>query len=142
MSEYKSKKYKDNEDNTEVIAKQLDKEGSFVVTKTARHGTYQYIFLNKEFQSRFSLITEENKTYDFSDALRALEQGKRIHRLNWNGNNQWVILINPGNAMHTSTEGSFDMQKCFGLKNAQNKMQPGWIPSTGDLLAKDWVIKE
>jgi hypothetical protein len=75
---------------------------------------------------------------DFGDALRALKAHHRVARAGWNGKDQYVTLIPAGNAMFQG----YDMQDCFGLKNAQNKMQPGWVPSIGDCMATDWRIVE
>lgn len=77
---------------------------------------------------------------DFSDALMWLKEGKRVARAGWNGAGQWVVLIDPGNAMYTKSGASAPMQPCLGLKNAQGNMQPGWVPSMGDLLATDWRV--
>lgn len=77
---------------------------------------------------------------DFSDALMWLKEGKRVQRAGWNGAGQWVVLIDPGNAMYTKGGASAPMQPCLGLKNAQGNMQPGWVPSMGDLMAEDWQV--
>ena len=139
MNYYLPNTYADKDNGAEVIARKVDND-TFVVTKTVGNETYQKEWTESEFFSNYRLILTRLTTYDFSDALKALKEGKRIQRINWNSNNQWVVMIDPGNAMHVSTAGAFDMQKCFGLKNAQGKMQPGWIPSIGDLLAVDWVV--
>lgn len=76
----------------------------------------------------------------FSAALMWLKEGKRVARAGWNGAGQWVVLIDPGNAMYTKGGASAPMQPCLGLKNAQGNMQPGWLPSMGDLLATDWQV--
>ncbi len=77
---------------------------------------------------------------DFGDAIRALKEGKRVAREGWNGKGMWLVYIHPGNAMHTSMAGSFDMQPCIGMKTAQNVMQPGWLASQNDMLADDWMV--
>lgn len=77
---------------------------------------------------------------NFGEALEQLKAGNRVARAGWNGKGQWVALIHPGNAAHRSTGGVFDMLPCLGLKNAQGAMQPGWIPSQGDLFAEDWEV--
>lgn len=77
---------------------------------------------------------------DFSFALRMLKAGARMARAGWNGKDQWVVLIHPGNAMYTKGGASAPMQSCLGLKNAQGNMQPGWVPSMGDLMADDWQV--
>lgn len=75
---------------------------------------------------------------NFGEALEAVKSGARIYREGWNGTGQWVVLIDPGNAMYTKAGASAPMQPCLGLKNAQGNMQPGWVPSMGDLMATDW----
>jgi hypothetical protein len=79
---------------------------------------------------------------DFGIALQMLKDGYRIQREGWNGKGMWLVLIDPGNAMHTSAAGSFDMQPCIGMKTAQGVMQPGWLASQNDLLANDWSVVE
>ena len=77
---------------------------------------------------------------DIGEAIRALKAGARVARAGWNGKGMWLMLIHPGNAMHTSTAGAFDMQPCVGMKTADGKMQPGWLASQVDLLANDWEV--
>jgi len=69
----------------------------------------------------------------FGEALEALKDGKRVCRDGWNGKGMWLVLIHPGNAMHTSMAGAFDMQPCIGMKTAQGVMQPGWLASQADM---------
>lgn len=75
----------------------------------------------------------------FGEAIEHLKAGDRVARAGWNGKNMWLVLIHPGNAMHTSPAGSFDMQPCIGMKTATNDMQPGWLASQADMLADDWT---
>lgn len=75
---------------------------------------------------------------NFGKALEALKEGRRVTRFGWNGKDMWLVLIHPGNAMHTSPAGGFRMQPCIGLKTAEGTMQPGWLASQSDLLAEDW----
>lgn len=88
----------------------------------------------------FKPDTIDMQAADFSDALMWLKEGKRVQRAGWNGAGQWVVLIDPGNAMYTKGGASAPMQPCLGLKNSQGNMQPGWVPSMGDLLADDWLV--
>lgn len=84
---------------------------------------------------------------DFSDALMWLKEGKRVQRAGWNGADQYVVLI-PGEYLARSAAGygfgeaigEFTFGNVLALKNAQNIMQPGWIPSMGDLMAEDWQV--
>lgn len=76
---------------------------------------------------------------DFSEALLVIKNGGKVARSGWNGKGQFVCVIPGGNAMYTKGGESAPMQDCIGLKNAQGNMQPGWVPSMGDLFAVDWV---
>jgi len=75
-------------------------------------------------------------TMNFGEALSHLKQREKIARKGWNGKGQYVTLIPAGNARFQH----YPMQDCFGLKNAQGNMQPGWVPSVGDCLAEDWEV--
>jgi hypothetical protein len=79
---------------------------------------------------------------NFGRAIEELKVGQRVARQGWNGKGMWLVLIHPGNAMHTSAAGAFDMQPCIGMKTADGKMQPGWLASQADMLAEDWAIME
>ena len=92
------------------------------------------------FEEAYRAIEREGQALTFGDALHMLKLGKRIARTGWNGKGMWLVLIHPGNAMHTSAAGSFDMQPCIGMKTADGKMQPGWLCSQNDMLAEDWQI--
>lgn len=83
---------------------------------------------------------------DFSDALMWLKDGQPVMRRGWNGAGQYVILI-PGEHLARSAGygfgealGEYTFGSVLSLKNAQNIMQPGWVPSMGDLMANDWQI--
>lgn len=73
---------------------------------------------------------------DFSKALTCLKLGLKVCRNGWNGKGMYLTLIPAGNAMWQS----YDMQDCIGMKTADNKMQPGWLPSQVDMLAEDWEV--
>jgi len=73
---------------------------------------------------------------NFGEALEQLKQGNKVTRSGWNGKEMYVTKIPAGNAMYQG----YDMQDCFGLKTANNLMQPGWLPSQNDLFAEDWNV--
>jgi hypothetical protein len=76
----------------------------------------------------------------FGEVLEELKNGNRVARAGWNGKGMWLVLIHPGNAMHTNSAGAFDMQPCIGMKTADHKMQPGWLASQADMLSEDWEL--
>lgn len=89
---------------------------------------------------------------NFGQALEALKEGKKVARTNWNGKGQWVAMmpalyldksvINARTQKYIGTETDLDSQPYFVLWTAQSKWQPGWVPSTSDLLAEDWRTVE
>jgi hypothetical protein len=93
---------------------------------------------------------------DFSEALIELKKGFKLTRYGWNGKNQWVVMmpelylppfssqepgakVNDRTAKHIGVNTALYSQPYFVLKTAQDKWQPGWVPSTSDLLAEDWM---
>lgn len=102
------------------------------------------------------MIVEEPIMFSFSVALRALKNGKKVMRKGWNGKDQWLSVSNlitneveadnfwsKHNAdFARSNGGSALVAPCITLKNAQNQIVMGWVPSAGDLFADDWMIAE
>ncbi len=98
------------------------------------------------FASTYEAADIDLNAADFSDALMWLKEDKRVKRAGWNGAGQYVILI-PGDHLARSAGygfgeamGEFTFGDVLALKNAQNIMQPGWVPSMGDLMATDWQV--
>lgn len=93
------------------------------------------------------------KKLTFSDALVALKHGEKVARAGWNGKDQYVVaqakatttdaakIWNPHNKAHAEKLGGrIDVAPYCTLKTAQDTLVMGWVPSTGDLFAEDWVI--
>jgi hypothetical protein len=95
----------------------------------------------------------------FGLATEAMKKGFKVQRAGWNGKGQWVVLmpalylppynsqtpgakVNDRTARHIGVDTPLDSQPYFALWNAQGKWQPGWVPSTSDCLADDWMIVE
>ncbi len=94
---------------------------------------------------------------NFSSALEALNGGSRVSREGWNGKNQFVyktvgntvskdfipkFASLPDSVKEFLSEKGEDVvfQSSLTLYNAQGNMQPGWVPSQGDLFADDWGV--
>jgi hypothetical protein len=91
----------------------------------------------------------------FEEALQSVKQGSRIYRAGWNGKNQFLSLA-PGNSHLPAGSiwsrhgrefaellgGSIAVAPSLTLKNSQDQLVMGWVPSTGDLFAEDWVAEE
>ena len=72
----------------------------------------------------------------FGDALHYMRLGKRVARAGWNGKGLHVRVVYAGNAM----DHGDCMKDCFGICDGNGNIQPGWVASTGDLLANDWGV--
>lgn len=86
---------------------------------------------------------------DFSAALCWLKDGSKVARRGWNGAGQFVLAAGgydvdearPGSDYaRAGVEGKFTIKRHLDLRNAQGEMQPGWVPSQGDLFANDWYV--
>ena len=95
----------------------------------------------------------------FGEAIISSQEGNKIARKGWNGKNQFVVLmtglylppyntqgterkVNDRTAKWIGEDVPLDSQPYFALYNAQGKWQPGWVPSTSDCLADDWITLE
>ena len=99
------------------------------------------------------IVCVSHSSLSFGDALIALKQGKKVARSGWNGKDQYVVaqaqttttdaakIWNPHNKAHAEKlGGQIDVAPYCTLKTAQDTLAMGWVPSTGDLFANDWVI--
>lgn len=82
-------------------------------------------------------------TFSFSEAVKYLRRGMKVSRKGWNRKGQYVRMVDPYNdvAFQVIEKADIDgtLYPYFALKNAQNGFIP-WVPSTGDLLADDWIF--
>lgn len=101
----------------------------------------------------FEQAYQANGNLSFSAALEALKSGKQVARAGWNGKDQYVVaqaqattteaskIWNPHNKAYAEKiGGQIDVAPYCTLKTAQDTLAMGWVPSTGDLFANDWVI--
>ena len=101
----------------------------------------------------FEQAYKSNGHLSFSSALEALKAGRKVARSGWNGKDQYVVaqaqtttteaskIWNPHNKAHAEKiGGQIDVAPYCTLKTAQDTLAMGWVPSTGDLFAEDWLI--
>lgn len=137
-------------DADSAMLKIITPEGAMTVRKgdwVIKNALSEFYPCNPDiFAANYEAAFTDLSAADFSDALMWLKEGKRVQRAGWNGKGQYVILI-PGD--HLARSAGYGFGECIGeftfgsvlaLKNAQNVMQPGWVPSMGDLLASDWLV--
>lgn len=94
-------------------------------------------------------IISITESIDFSQALQAVKDGAQIARAGWNGAGQYVFLVKPPQSaapnepkyevnLDDRYESIDGLTPFLMLRNAQGNFCP-WVPSTGDLLAEDWI---
>lgn len=83
---------------------------------------------------------------DFSDAIKAVKNGKRISREGWNGKKQYVELAN--SISYIGADGVVVNCNHDAIGNkalafvGTSGVQIGWLASQADMLADDWQILE
>lgn len=95
----------------------------------------------------------------FEVALRKLKDGYMVARSGWNGKSQFVYqtvgntvskdfipkFASLPNSVKEFLEAKGEdvvFNSSLTLYNAAGQMQPGWVPSQGDLTAEDWEVVE
>lgn len=76
----------------------------------------------------------------FSEALWLMQRGERLSRAGWNGKDQWVQMVDGGLADLKNDPTPYEVRPHIALKTVQNSLIFGWVPSSGDMFAKDWRI--
>lgn len=91
---------------------------------------------------------------NFSDALNAIKEGKRLARAGWNGKGMWIALqpgsvISPehargGAAKGRAEEGASEIVILphIDMRAADGSIVVGWLASQSDILADDWGVVE
>lgn len=127
-----------------------------VVGQTETHVGVTHDFENNDRDYGISLEQFEQiyKPFypDFGWALQQLREGKKVARKGWNASGQWVVLmpalyldagvVNSRTTKHIGQGVDLDSQPYFTIFTAQKKWQPGWVPSTSDVLSLDWEVVE
>lgn len=86
---------------------------------------------------------------NFSQALAAIKEGKKVSRSGWNGKNMFVFLVqgstfkvNRPPLLGIYPEGTeVNYHSHVDMKTADNTIVP-WLVSQTDLLADDWGVVE
>lgn len=81
---------------------------------------------------------------DFTYALNALREGKKVSRSGWNGKGMWIALSTPrydgGDPGVIQIYPTMTLPYIF-MSTVQDDLVP-WLASQTDLLADDWGIAE
>ena len=80
----------------------------------------------------------------FGEALQLLEYGHSVFRTGWNGKGMFLYLV-PEDSYAAQTAiarkefGDFVPYGAYiAIKTVQGTVEPGWRPTTMDMLADDW----
>lgn len=86
-------------------------------------------------------------TFNFSKALEHIKDGRRVKRYSWNGQNQFIFLVNGSNfkvnrppllgIYPEGTEVAYHGH--IDIRTEQGYVVP-WVASHSDLLAEDWGL--
>ena len=94
-------------------------------------------------------MTTDSTCMDFSDALRAVKDGKKISRIGWNGKGMFLTLQEGSTVTGTMMRnkpakdfyGDGEVKICphIDMKAADGSYVVGWLASQTDMLADDWM---
>ena len=74
----------------------------------------------------------DKKPMNFSEALNAVKEGRRIQRDGWNGKGMYVQLQMP------DTNSKMSLPYLY-INTADDRLVP-WLASQTDILAGDWIV--
>lgn len=120
----------------------VDKEGDLINTRFTAEDLEKKLGI-----SEIDVELPYSYTFDFSEALHKLREGKAIQREGWNGKNQFVYLVT-ANRYEPYTEigkaiadedNKVEYNPYFAIKTVDGKVST-WVPSVMDCLANDWKI--
>ena len=93
-------------------------------------------------------VAEKCKSVGFGDALRWLQEGRKVRRAGWNGKGMWLALVGVGECVVSKSVTDFancgsiyEIGEWIGMKTADEKFVP-WLASQTDVLANDWEVVE
>lgn len=95
---------------------------------------------------------------NFGQSLEALKNGQKVSRQGWNGKGMWIVMmpelklpphscqeqgpkVNDRTAKHIGNDTPLNSQPYIAMWTAEQKWQPGWLPSQADLFAEDWEVR-
>lgn len=68
---------------------------------------------------------------DFGEALKRLNNNRKVARVGWNGKGMWIALQRPDSMSKMSRSYLY-------MKTADSHFVP-WVASQSDILAEDWM---
>lgn len=110
----------------------------------------------KETVAKEETIGVAKQLMSYGEAIAVLKSGKMVQRLGWNGNGMFVFMQVPSevpedkvpimSSLPASVKeklvnrgGNLRYSNQFALVKSDNSIN-GWVASSADTLAEDWVI--
>lgn len=81
------------------------------------------------------------KLVSFSDANKALDEGKKIARYDWLSTGVYLVQINVWDSSDFPNNDYVTKMPFIAIKTTNNKLIP-WTITTEAAIADDWVILE
>lgn len=81
---------------------------------------------------------------NFGKAIEAIKDGKKVKRLGWNGQDQFIEL--GVNVSFERPDGTRVMSQHDAMNHSAvvfhgtSGTQVGWLASQADMLAEDWIL--
>jgi len=97
-------------------------------------------------------MKEYRENLTFGEAVELLKNGFKVSRGGWK-KDAWLSL-SPGALTHSSKfwsknnadfaksqpDGSVYVSSCITIKNPDDKIVMGWVPTQDDMLSNDWIL--
>ena len=95
----------------------------------------------------------KSDNFTFGDALELMGHGAKLARTGWNGKGMCIFLVQGYNPTITpdsqyamvgvpNVDGTVIINPTIHMVTATGEVQPGWLASQADMLAKDWMLVE
>ena len=92
------------------------------------------------------IVTIDDGTMDFGEAISALKDGHRVARRGWNGKEQYIELGTEFTYRRPNSVVENAVHQDIGSKAivfcGTRGRQVGWLASQSDMLAEDWYIAD
>jgi len=91
-------------------------------------------------------VITPNTNITLGQATKLLLAGETVMREGWNGKGMWLVYV-PGSDVEVREKtpywkaglrGKLHIEGHIDMFTAQGNMQPGWLASQADMVAKDW----
>ena len=83
-------------------------------------------------------IVDEEKLFDFGDAIYFLKNGHRVARKGWNGKGMFIMYCGVEGEEYILDDGTKVIRRDYLYMKAADDTVVPWVASQTDILAEDW----